>query len=265
LEAIVDMLTQSCHGLGGHDAPYHDFAAIYDCIMGGAVAPVIESAFEHSRRSYRIRFGSAADAGCGTGTFLLRLARFCSTLFGVDCSADMLAVAQQKTKGLGIRFLQQDLRAFALPWPVDLITCNFDTLNYLPSIADLRRAFLRFQRNLGAGGHLLFDVITGAGERGRIRQMVQKIALPHVTARWLIRTDGSARKTVVDMRWLTPSTHGRAAIRREIHIQRWYPLPVLCQLVTEVGLRVKGIHEMATYRRASPGSFWVHFVVCKDE
>src|SRR5262249_20750735 len=106
--------------------PYKGFAHFYDRIMGGAVAPVIKQTFERSRGRYSIRFVSAADIGCGSGTFLLPLAQFCYRLYGVDRSAEMLTLARRKTAGAGVRLLHQDLRGLKLPARVDLITCNFD-------------------------------------------------------------------------------------------------------------------------------------------
>ena len=143
--------------------------------MGDAAAPVIRRCFERSRRHYDLRFSSAADVGCGTGTFLLHLARLCDGLYGVDRSAEMLAQARRKLAGANVTLLQQDLRRLRLPRPVDLITCMFDTLNYLTTAAGVQEALESARENLRNGGSLVFDVITGAGEAGQARRVRQRI------------------------------------------------------------------------------------------
>jgi SAM-dependent methyltransferase len=240
--------------------PYKGFADFYDRIMGGAVAPVIKQTFERSRGRYGIRFASAADIGCGSGTFLLHLAQFCYRLYGVDRSPEMLTLARRKTAGTGVRFLHQDLRGLQLPARVDLITCNFDTLNYLLRTEGLQTALERARDNLREGGHFAFDVITGAGEEGRTRDFVQRIRLPDASALWRLRTDGNRRLSRVDMRW---SSTGGARRWREVHVQRWHSLPRLCALLNRCGFSIRGIHDVMSFAPASSQTWWAHFVTCR--
>jgi SAM-dependent methyltransferase len=241
--------------------PYQRFAQFYDRVMGDAAAPVIERCFERSRSCYDLRFSSAADIGCGTGTFLRHLAQFCDVLYGVDRSAAMLAQARRKLAGANVSLLQQDLRKLRLPRPVDLITCMFDTLNYLTTAAGVHAALESARENLCSGGSLIFDVITGAGEAGRARRLRQRISLPGSFAIWRMRTDGSQNRSSVEMLWRGPGEPGNAETWREVHYQRWYPLPWLCAVLKRCGLRVCGVHDVVTYKPASPRTWWAHFVV----
>jgi SAM-dependent methyltransferase len=242
-------------------APYQAFAHAYDRIMGDAAAPLIRATFERSRDRYGIRFASAADLGCGSGTFLLHLAQLCNRLYGVDRSATMLRLARRKTMGTGIRLLLQDLRRLQLPTRVDLITCNFDTLNYLLRADSLQTAMQRARDNLCEGGHFVFDVITGAGEEGHTREMTQSVRLPDAVALWRLRTDGNRRLSRVDMRWR--GANG-AKLWREVHVQRWHPLPRLCMLLNRSGLSIRGIHDATSFAPASSRTWWAHFVTCRD-
>jgi SAM-dependent methyltransferase len=241
--------------------PYEGFAHVYDRIMGDAVAPVIRKTFERSRCLYGIRFASAADLGCGSGTFLLHLAQFCHRLYGVDRSAEMLRLARRKTMGAGVRLLRQDLRGLQLPTRVDLLTCNFDTLNYFLRTEGLQAAMERARDNLREGGHFAFDVITGAGEEGRSRDFIQRIRLPDAVALWRLRTDGNRRLSRVDMRW---SSAGGARLWREVHVQRWHSLPRLCTLLNRCGLSIRGIYDTMSFAPASSRTWWAHFVTCRD-
>jgi SAM-dependent methyltransferase len=81
---------------------------------------------------------------------------------GVDLSPDMLKIARQQaaTEGLRVKFLQQDMRSLSLRGRFDLVTCWFDSLNYLLEIDDLARTFAGVSRVLDENGIFIFDVNT---------------------------------------------------------------------------------------------------------
>jgi SAM-dependent methyltransferase len=105
---------------------------------------------------------SALDLACGTGTLTLAYAQGGLRAYGVDASAPMLAQARQKAAELGLeaRWSQQDMRAFSLPEQADLVTCCYDSLNYLLSEDDLRATFRQVAAVLRPGGLFVFDVNT---------------------------------------------------------------------------------------------------------
>jgi len=77
----------------------------------------------------------------------------------VDASPAMLAQARRKAAelGLAVEFSQQDMRYFALPAPVDLVSCCYDSINYLLSVDDLRSTCRRVAAALAPGGLFLCD------------------------------------------------------------------------------------------------------------
>jgi SAM-dependent methyltransferase len=243
-------------------SPYREFSRYYDRVIGNAVAPTIKRNIEQSRRRYSINFDSAADIGCGTGQLLRYLSRRCAVLYGVDSSLEMLRQAKRRTRDKNVLFLHQDLRGLRLPRPVDLITCTFDTLNYLTIPDHLKRTFRRIRDNLREGGHVIFDVITGAGERRR-RLVRQRVRLPEATGLWLVAIDGRRRLSRVEMRWRSRGNDGLTPLRQEVHLQRWYPLSLLCTFLSQCGLCVRGIHDAVTYQPASRHTWWALFVAYK--
>jgi hypothetical protein len=56
------------------------------------------------------------------------------------------------------------IRCLRLPYPVDLITANLDTMNHLLTEFDLRLTFRRIWENLRPGAHFIFDLITPASD-----------------------------------------------------------------------------------------------------
>lgn len=102
------------------------------------------------------------DLACGTGEFTYRFAQRGLDVTAVDISAEMLAVAENKarTRGLKVRFLQQDMRHLQLPGAFDTIFCLCDSLNYLVEVEDLRACLAGVSRLLAPGGRFVFDLNT---------------------------------------------------------------------------------------------------------
>jgi SAM-dependent methyltransferase len=106
------------------------------------------------------RVASACDLCCGTGALALQFAAAGVESFAVDLSAEMCRITRQKARnaGLEVRVIQEDMRRFRLPHPVDLVTCEFDALNHVPRKRDLPRVLRCAAAALRPGGHFVFDV-----------------------------------------------------------------------------------------------------------
>jgi SAM-dependent methyltransferase len=143
---------------------YADYAPIYDTIGQGAfaeglVARILAALPAPPRR--------ALDLACGTGAAALALAAAGAQVVGVDRSPQMLAIARAKARDrrLTARFVQADLRRLpAAPAlrsaSFDLVTCLYDSLNYLTGDDDLAALFARVAPLLRPGGRLIFDLNT---------------------------------------------------------------------------------------------------------
>ncbi|MEU7577034.1 class I SAM-dependent methyltransferase [Streptomyces sp. NPDC041068] len=195
--------------------PYEALAVDYDALLGDHAFARLRRAFERIERHHGLVFRSAADVGCGTGTFVSYLRdRGVHPVWGVDRSPHMLAEALAKNRGNGARFLLQDLRALRLPHRVALLTCQFDTLNYLLAPPDLRTALAAFADALEPEGHAVFDMITQGGEYGgRVRRVRIVRRGPHGTS-------------------------------YETHAQRSYAPAEIAAALAGSGLRLSGAHRV---------------------
>lgn len=139
---------------------YTVLAGCYDRLTAdvdyGRWADYVERHFRRWRRPVR----SVAELGCGTGSLTRLLARRGYAVTAVDLSPDMLAVADQKCRGLGVLFLCQDMSRLTLLEPADAIISCLDSVNYVTRPAALKRTFQRVYRHLAPGGLFLFDVKT---------------------------------------------------------------------------------------------------------
>jgi SAM-dependent methyltransferase len=230
--------------------PYATLAPLYDWLLGDRFFSSLRHTFEWVVRRYRIRFASAADVGCGTGTFVHYLReRGVPVVYGVDRSPEMLRMAIAKNRGNGARFLRQDLTRLALPESVDLVTCHFDSLNYVLSTSDLLRAFRRVRSNLHPLGHLVFDMLTDQPPMMHQGRRIERFSVAGIT---VVRITHWDPRRYIQTAVLT-LTYARTGYRsREIHVQRRYPIASVVRLLAGAGLVVGGVHDFGTSGPVSP-------------
>jgi SAM-dependent methyltransferase len=103
------------------------------------------------------------DLGCGTGNHALRLAATGFEVVGVDRSADMLRIAEQKTSagGAHVRWHHADLRDMALQERFDAVLMMFAVLGYQTENQDVLKALRTARRHLHTNGVLVGDVWYG--------------------------------------------------------------------------------------------------------
>lgn len=229
--------------------PYTDLAAMYDATLGVPFFVGARRAFEELVRRYGINFRSAADIGCGTGLF----ARYLSRRWGVptvavDRSPAMLAIAMRNCTGCEVGFLQQDLRCLQLPQPVDLVTANFDTLNYLLNGPDLRQTFRRIYENLRRGGYFIFDLITPCQPQNRYLVRMKRLPGTAFEPRQQILWDGLRRLLFTTIVFQKP---GSFALVSECHVERAYSALQVAQWLEAAGFVIRDILDARTLRMAT--------------
>lgn len=135
---------------------YTAFSAWYDKMMGTVdyekwTRYLID--FLHRTGARRV-----AECACGTGNITWRLCKAGFEVTGLDISEDMLLVAREKLRKMGLRcpFVCEDMRELSLHKPVDAIIAACDGVNYVTEGAE--DFFAAAYRGLKPGGVLLFDV-----------------------------------------------------------------------------------------------------------
>ena len=98
------------------------------------------------------------DIACGTGTLAISLAQLGHTVHSIDNSPEMIMVAKSKSIGKSnLSFNVQDMVRFNVDGRFDLVTCTFDSINYILKSSDLRRMLFRVASVLNKGGLFVFD------------------------------------------------------------------------------------------------------------
>jgi len=236
------VVTTAFHENGNR--PYSHLAPNYDDTVGRPFFHRTRRIFERLISRYGITFRSAADIGCGTGLFARYLNQeWCVPVFGVDLSAAMLRIALRRCRGLNVCLLKQDIRYLRLPRCVDLITCNFDTLNHLVGDGDLLSAFRHINRNLNPNGHFIFDMVLHCQPLGDANRYVRRF-----------RTGD--RFVTQDVRWqpwrrllsiiVSIGAPGRCSRIVERHIERAYSVKEIDDALHEAGFTIRGVHDGET-------------------
>lgn len=141
---------------------YAGYAPIYDAIGQGAFAEALARRILAALPAPPER---VLDLACGTGAATLVFAASGAATVGVDRSAAMLAIARARARDVPVTWLAADIRRLPVgetlaPASFDLITCLYDSLNYLTGTGDLALAIGDAARLLRPGGRLIFDLNT---------------------------------------------------------------------------------------------------------
>lgn len=142
-------------------ASYESFAYVYDTFMDNIPYTEWSDYLASLFSEYKIKSGTLAELGCGTGTMALLMNNIGYHIIGIDNSVDMLSIAADKcVNNSNITFLLQDMQQFELGMSVDGIYCICDSLNYLLTDNDVLQTFQKVKEHLKSNGLFIFDLKT---------------------------------------------------------------------------------------------------------
>jgi SAM-dependent methyltransferase len=226
--------------------PYTTYAQIYEAIGQGDFAEELTRLIladlpappEH-----------ALDLACGTGAAAFVLAASGASVVGVDRSPAMLAIAEAKARDQGapIRFVNADLRRLPLaaagplaPTAFDLVTCLYDSLNYLLDDDDLQAVCAGVREALRPGGRFVFDLNTeneflswGDDEGDQVVYDANGIFVYN-----RLRYEAERRRAFGRIVWLVRDTDGRWWRDEETHEERAWEEAEVLNALADNGLRL---------------------------
>ena len=102
------------------------------------------------------------DVACGEGTFAVAMAQRGLAVTGLDQSKAMLEIARLNAQEawVSVRWIRKDMCKMRFEQQFEMLTCFFDSLNYLLKMSDLKAAFDGAFRALKPGGTYIFDMNT---------------------------------------------------------------------------------------------------------
>lgn len=233
----------------GH-SNYQKVALIYDYLMQGVDYQGWADYIEDINRRLHFKPSRILDLACGTGAGTLALASRGYDVLGLDISGEMLAVAREKSGQTQKppKFMQQDMRSFTLPRPVDMVVIFQDGLNYLTCRDDVLQTFQRVHEALTPGGIFAFDLHgvkmlpRGFGETHMVEEekftlIWQSDYLPE-DALWEITLTGFIK-----------NPEGLYQRFQETHREKHYAPEEISFLLEETGFAVEEVFKAFTFER----------------
>jgi ubiquinone/menaquinone biosynthesis C-methylase UbiE len=222
--------------------------------------------------------GTVLEIACGTGRVAIRLAQDGFNVVGLDLSPEMIAVAIQKSAGLGnVRWVQGDMRAFQLEETFDLALIPGHAFQNLNTSPDQVACLECIKRHLNRGGWLIvhLDHMNTenvrwlgelCGEKRGVFEAAEQFKHPQTgrqtraSRSWSY--EPSTQTAIVQTIWEEMDTEGRVLNRVERE-----PIRLHClfrfemeHLLARVGFKIQAVygdffrHEL---QDDSPGMIWV--------
>ncbi len=231
---------------------YDQFAAIY---QRGPYLRFSQGLAESVLPEYLEEIGLAPkkilDVACGEGSLAVALAEEGYQVTGIDQSMQMIELAQDRALAadVNVDFRVEDMRSLPFVGEFDLVTCFFDSLNYMLAVSDLQEAFLGAFRALRPGGYYIFDMNTVYGLA--VDWMRQETYIQNETDDFieLHRQEFDYENTVASMMVTVFQKKGELWERfEEIHRERGYPIADIQFLLTAVGFEIAGMYGSLSKR-----------------
>jgi SAM-dependent methyltransferase len=230
---------------------YEHLSQVYDIGWCGFAEQYV-SLVSQLLGEYGIAQARILDLACGTGILAISLAGQGHIVRGIDISPEMVALAKSKSGEIpNVSFDVQDMTKFVVPGRFDLITCTFDSLNYVLNSHGLRAMFGRVARSLAKSGLFLFDSNTSQHYMN-VGNGSRKMELGGHSFVHTWRYDSTKKEAITTFEFADGS--------RETHHQQPYDLSQLGPILADVGLRAAHTwsgFDRSPYNAQSPRLFCV--------
>ncbi|MFH1314368.1 MAG: class I SAM-dependent methyltransferase [Candidatus Eisenbacteria bacterium] len=220
---------------------FEKFARIYSEGGYGDFSRRMADLLPAALRQIGFKPSTVLDLACGDGTFAVAMAADGFRVTGLDVSPHLLEFAGKKAgkADTGAEFVLGDMRKLPFKEQFDLVTCWFDSLNYLTESEDLKATFTGVSHALRPGGLFIFDMNTIYGLAVNwpkspcyIQQDADRIFEVHLPA-------FDHETGLASMRIIAFSKHGRTWQRiEEEHEERGYPQQEIRSYLGNAGFQV---------------------------
>ena len=239
---------------------YNRFAYLYDELINDVdYEKWVDYYFKIFER-YAINPKLGLDLGCGTGSMTTALARRSIEMTGVDLSEDMLMVAREKSEGMDILYLNQDMCEFELYGTVDFIISSLDCINYITDKRDLLKVMKLANNYLNPGGLFIFDINTRHKLKNVIGNNTFILENEDVFCSWQNEYD---KKRRICQFYLTFFCRDKDGYKRfdEEHSERAYDIEEIKSIIESSGMRLLKVYDEHSFSAPKKNSERVFFVV----
>lgn len=241
---------------------YTSFARVYDTFMDNVPYGEWSEYVAGLLGKYGIADGLVLDLGCGTGSLTELLAEKGYDMIGVDCSEDMLEIAQEKRveSGRDILYLLQDMREFELYGTVRAVVSICDSMNYIMSEEELRQVFLLVNNYLDPGGIFIFDMNTLFKYRELLGDATIAENREACSFIWENTWYEEEQANEYDLTIFEKEENGLFRRYAETHFQKAYEIDTVKRLIQEAGMEFVAVYDAFTEEEPKADSERIYFI-----
>jgi len=240
--------------------PYSLLARIYDHMMAHVNYYQWAQYIMQIIRRQGIADIHLLDIGCGTGLFLHQMKRLGISGAGCDPSEEMLKIARQRNPDL--QFWHCGLPGLsAIPFKhFNVITCLYDTINYILQPQQLIESFSEVFKHLTAPGLFIFDIATEKNSREHFSNSFEREIISEKFA--YVRESYYDSATEIQHNWVKIYTQDGIFV--EHHRQRIYSPEQIRSLIKKfTDFCVLHMYDEFTFSPMHQDSTRVHFILKK--
>lgn len=238
---------------------YNEFAYLYDNLINDVDYEKWAEYYFKIFKRYGLCPKLGLDLGCGTGNMTLELAKRGIEMTGVDLSEDMLMVAREKSEGMDILYLNQDMTEFELYGTVDFIISSLDCVNYITDKRDLLKVFRLVNNYLDPGGLFIFDINTAHKLEHVIGNNTFVIENDDVFFTW--QNEFDKKRKICDFYLTFFCKDGEEYARfDEQHSERAYEIDEIKALIESSGMKLLKVYNELSFDNPKKNSERVFFV-----
>lgn len=244
--------------------PYSRYAAIYDQTGQQRFSLLAWRRIAHRLADLGWEGRDVLELACGTGALAEQLAASGFAVVAADRSRDMLLAALARGADPPFAVVRCDFRALPFaPSRFDLVTCLYDSLNYLPDPDALTKTLREVERVLRPGGIFVFDLNTPYALREHWVGLCDAAAGRDVAYIWRGEWLGAAGVSRLHATFFVRGADGRYDRFDEIHDERGFEECELRRAFAAAGLNPVRIEDPLTGRRPAPDCRRVFYYVRK--
>lgn len=199
------------------------------------------------------------DLGCGTGSLTTELAGRGIEMTGVDLSEDMLMVAREKSAGMDILYLNQDMCSFELYGTVDFIVSSLDCMNYITDKRDLLKVMKLANNYLNPRGLFIFDINTRHKLENVIGNNTFILENDDVFCSWQNEYDRKRKICDFYLTFFMKNGHEYTRFDEE-HSERAYEIEEIKSVIESSGMRLLKVYHDLSFQNPAKNSERVFFV-----
>lgn len=240
---------------------YGDYAAVYDRTGQMQFSILMELYLREVLERHTVPSRRMLDLACGTGTLALMMAEGGWEVVGIDAAWTMLEQARlkQARAEVSVQFVEADMRHFTTSSLFDLVTCCYDSLNYLLDDDDLLRCFRSVFHALAPSGLFCFDLATEYFLETHW-QGTESFEDPGYSQTMESSFDPTTRRSSLIMHGMLREVEGGERVFSEVHTERAVHPHQVRTLLLLAGLVPEAVYDCFTFQEPSDRSlrhFWV--------